>query len=703
MNMKGIKKLIFLILIIAIILPLGFSLYPLAAKPIRLLVDGKDITSKASPIIEKGRTLVPIRFVAEELGAKVSWIHEDRKVIIQKGQQVVDLKIDSYLVMSKDEKKNYILSDTTPKIIDDRTYVPLRLISNALGVGIEWDEENRIVRIDSNKVSEIESFFPIKISSLESGQTIKGKTELGVEFLGEDSIDGKEIKYLLLNPETRKGYVVARGKDLKGNYSWIPNLKDKGERVLVAAIYDEEEQFIAGDAVQVYLEVTPKVSLMGVKEGEVLNDVVNLMVDTSFVASRVKYQITNLDKGETKIFGEDTPIDPYGEYRWIPNLKDNGNYSFKAIVYDMENNSYESNEIIAKIEVMPKLSLSGVAQGQTIDKPVNLLASRNFDASETQYILRDPISKAEEVLAVIPYGSYRWFPGPEISGENELLVRVKDTRGQVHESEPIRIKTTGKPIILLDGIGPNQVIRDTVKLRVRSNVDLESVSYVLINKNTNKQKVIANDVDAQSEQSYTPKKEDTGYWKLVAIGKLKGKEIISDEIPFRVYLGEIHKSVPIIEKEKFLSLASGLAKKSWEKTGMSAALQTAQSILETGWGQSVPVDKYSGKVSYNLFGIKGKGPAGSVIYNTWEVYNGQTYYVDAEFRAYNSVEESWNDHKSLLLNSDRYEPFRQVMHNSYQGAWALKRAGYATDPEYALKLIRIIKQYELEKLDIIDI
>lgn len=132
---------------------------------------------------------------------------------------------------------------------------------------------------------------------------------------------------------------------------------------------------------------------------------------------------------------------------------------------------------------------------------------------------------------------------------------------------------------------------------------------------------------------------------------------------------------------------------------MSAALQTAQSILETGWGQSVPVDKYSGKLSYNLFGIKGKGPKGSVTYNTWEVYNGQTYYVDAEFRAYNNVEESWADHKSFLLNSERYEPFRQVMHNSAQGAWALKRTGYATDPEYALKLMRIIKQYNLQELD----
>lgn len=173
----------------------------------------------------------------------------------------------------------------------------------------------------------------------------------------------------------------------------------------------------------------------------------------------------------------------------------------------------------------------------------------------------------------------------------------------------------------------------------------------------------------------------------------------SEGVPFRVYLGELYAARPVVEKDKFLDLAAGLASQSWQKTGMSAALQTAQAILETGWGQSVPVDKYTGKFSFNLFGIKGTGPAGSVISNTWEEYNGQTYRVDANFRAYNSIEESWADHKELLLTASRYEPFRAVMHDSTQGAWALKRAGYATDSKYPLKLMDIIRRYDLQKLD----
>ncbi|WP_051403473.1 stalk domain-containing protein [Schnuerera ultunensis] len=703
MKGKVFNGMLLFLLVMMLMFSQCLGSYPLAANPVRLIVDGKDITSLASPIIENGRTLVPIRFIAEELGAEVEWKDKEKRVILKKDNLLVSLKIGSRLVLNQGEEKAYFLSDITPKIIDNHTFVPLRLVSNALGIDIEWDEENRIIHVDSNKTSNIEPFFPVKITNLNSGQVIKGKTELQIELSGDNLTNAKEIKYLLLDLDTWEGFVIARGNKLTDKYTWIPDLKEKGVKVLVAAIYDGKGQFLAGDAIHLCIDIVPKVSLMGIREGEILNDTISLGIDTNFIASYVKYEISNLDTGMTKVIGEEVPIDPYAQYKWEPQLKENGSYSFKAIVYDSENKAYESESVSAKVEVNPRLFLSGVYDGQTIDKPVNLLASRNFDVSETEYILRDPKSGKEQLIKAIPYGNYSWFPGPELSGEKEVLVRVKDLRGVSHESKPIKVNLSGKPLVLLEGVGPNQVLRDSTKLKVRSNVELDSISYILTNQKTGKQKIIAKDKKPSFEQVYTPVKEDIGYWNIKAIGNYKGKEISSENVPVRVYLGKTYESLPIIEKDKFLGLSSRLARDSWEKTGMSAALQTAQSILETGWGQSVPVDKYSGKLSYNLFGIKGKGPAGSVIYKTWEVYNGQVYNVDAEFRAYYNVEESWDDHKSFLLNSNRYEPFRQVMHNSTQGAWALKRTGYATDPEYALKLMRIIKQYELERLDKIGI
>ena len=691
-----LNRSLFFVLVLVLIFAQWPSSHSLATMSIKLIMDGKDITSLSSPIIENGRTLVPIRFIAEELEAEVIWNEKDRTVAIEKDGTSVLLRIDSHLITYENGDKSYGLSDVSPKIIDSRTYVPLRLVSNALGIGIEWDEANKFVSIDSSNKSDITPFFDLEILNLKPGQAITGKTNLQIELGNTNIKNAKDIKYLLLDPETAQGTVVARGNQLTNKYSWLPNLQDKGEKVLVAALYDDSGKFLAGDAIPVYIDINPKVSLTGVKESEILDDTIYLGADTNFVASYVEYEITKLDTDEINLITEQ---DPQGQYKWEPKIGQNGDYSFKVRAYDGEGKSYESETITAKVQVEPKLTLTGVLEGQTIDKPVNLLASRNFDVSETEYILRDPNTGKEETIAKMPYGNHRWFPGPKLSGKKEVLVRVKDTRGVSHESKPISVILKGKPILLLEGVGPNQVLREAVDLKIRSNINLDSVNYILTREDTDAIKIIGADKDSSEEQTYTPTKEDEGFWNIKAIGKYNGKEISSESIPIRVYLGETYPTSAIIEKDKFLGLASELAKESWKKTGMSAALQTAQSILESGWGQSVPVDKYSGKVSYNLFGIKGKGPAGTVTYNTWEVYNGQTYYVDARFRAYNNVEESWTDHKNFLLDSSRYEPFTKVMHDSTQGAWALKRSGYATDPQYALKLMRIIKQYNLQELD----
>lgn len=697
------KKYLRLSLSILIVLIYLLSKACFAASPVKVILDGKEFTSDPEPFIENGRTLIPIRFISEELGAEVNWNNEDRIATIKKDNTTVHLKIDSHLVTYEKGNKTYSLTDVAPKIIDNRTFVPLRLVSNALGVGIDWNQLTRTVYIDSNKESDIVPFFDVKIATVTSGQTISGRTKLQTKIAEKYINDGNYIKYLLLEPDTLQGFVIAQGNNLTDEYVWIPDLRESGNRILVSAIYDKHGKFVAGDAVGVYVDVNPTVQLNGVQEGEILKDTVYLGVDTNFVSTRVEYEIKNLDTGVVSIIGRDTPQDPYGKYKWDPNEKDNGNYLFKAIAYDTNGNAYTSQQVYVNIDVEPKLSLSGIQDGQTIDKPVTLIASRNFDVKNTRYILINPYTGEESILEEIPYGSYVWFPSPELKGTKEVVVEVEDTLGIIHRSEPIKVNVKDVPILLLDGIGPNQVLTEPTSLSIRSNVTLQNVNYVITNRGNGKVKTLASNEGPLFKQTFIPGKEDEGYWYIKAVSYYNGEKVESEEVPFRVYLGETYKAVSIVSTtdyvNEFLKLASKLALKSWNDTGMSASLQAAQSILETGWGKSVPVDKYSGKLSYNLFGIKGEGPSGSVVYNTWEVYNGKTYRVDAKFRAYNSVEESWADHKNLLLNSARYEPFKEVMHDYVQGAWALKRSGYATDPEYATKLIRIINQYNLRELD----
>lgn len=673
----------------------------LATDEPKLLLDGQDITAITEPVIENNRTLVPIRFIAEQLGAQVNWNGEDWTVKIEKDNTSVLLRINSRLVIYENTEKIYSLCDVPPKTINQRTYVPLRLVSNALGVGVEWDADSHTIVMDSSIKVDITPFFDVKISSLNLGQAITGKTELQLELPNGEIKNGSEIKYLLLDPNTAKGTVIARGNQIDGKYLWIPSVQESGERVLVAAIYDSNGRFLAGDSIPVNVEVIPEISLTGLVQDQVINSTISIGADANFVADYVKYEITNLDNNKVTLSSES---DPYGSYNWSPMVEDSGNYSFKVIAYDSNAQGYESQTITAKVEVPYELSLTGVLADKIIDKPVTLSASRNFNVTETEYVLRDSNTGRQEILAQMGYGSYKWFPGPEYVGDKELLVRVKDTRGVTHESNSVSVKLTGTPNLLLEGVGPKQVLIGPVKLKTISNVAVDKVDYILINSTTGAKKVIASNKDPLAEYTFTPAQGDKGEWKIQAEGVCdSGKKILSEEIPFTVYLGKTYSSLPIVEKGEFLGLASKLAKDSWEKTGMSAALQTAQAILETGWGQSLPVDKYTGKLSYNLFGIKGNASAGSVISNTWEVYNGVSFRVDAEFRAYNNVNESWADHKNLLLNKERYAPFREVMHNSTLGAWAIRRAGYATDPQYPIKLMRIIKQYNLQELDKISI
>ena len=120
-----------------------------------------------------------------------------------------------------------------------------------------------------------------------------------------------------------------------------------------------------------------------------------------------------------------------------------------------------------------------------------------------------------------------------------------------------------------------------------------------------------------------------------------------------------------------------------------ASITLAQGILESGNGSSrLAVD---GK---NHFGIK--------CHKDW---NGKKIYHDDDeenecFRSYRNPVKSYKDHSLFLVNRDRYRFLFDLNRRDYK-SWAegLKKAGYATDPEYSKKLISLIERFSLSKLD----
>jgi len=145
-------------------------------------------------------------------------------------------------------------------------------------------------------------------------------------------------------------------------------------------------------------------------------------------------------------------------------------------------------------------------------------------------------------------------------------------------------------------------------------------------------------------------------------------------------------------KEGFVEALAPLARKAAEKLGVDHRVLIAQAALETGWGQSILGDS-AGRSSFNLFNIKAGSfwSGNSVGVNTLEFRDGIPRPERARFRAYGSFEESFSDYAELLLGNGRYKEAITKAGDAASFVHGLARAGYATDPNYAPKILRLLR------------
>lgn len=131
-------------------------------------------------------------------------------------------------------------------------------------------------------------------------------------------------------------------------------------------------------------------------------------------------------------------------------------------------------------------------------------------------------------------------------------------------------------------------------------------------------------------------------------------------------------------------------------SGVPTQLMMGQAALESGWGRR-EIRMADGSNSYNLFGIKaGAGWSGKVAeVMTTEYKNGIANKQVEKFRAYSSYAEAFQDYASLLSGNPRYAAVLQQGGDIVGMAQAVQKAGYATDPKYADKLVRVMSQITL--------
>jgi len=147
-------------------------------------------------------------------------------------------------------------------------------------------------------------------------------------------------------------------------------------------------------------------------------------------------------------------------------------------------------------------------------------------------------------------------------------------------------------------------------------------------------------------------------------------------------------SLPVYAGD-YINKYADLAVSEMRRTGIPASITLAQGMLESDYGRS-----YLARKGNNHFGIK--------CHNGW---TGEKIYHDDErkgecFRKYRNAEDSYRDHSDFLVNGSRYKDLFRLSNTDYRG-WAhgLKKAGYATNPDYPGLLIRKIDEYDLHYYD----
>lgn len=140
------KKLLSTILTVVIVLLI--CIFVSAEPLVSVTLDGEKIAfPDAQPFIDsRDRTLVPIRFVSEEMGADVSWEADTRTAVIVKEGNTVRYTIGQPIAYLNDEM---MVFDSFGIIKEDRTFVPLRFISELLDCNVDWQQETRTVVITS--------------------------------------------------------------------------------------------------------------------------------------------------------------------------------------------------------------------------------------------------------------------------------------------------------------------------------------------------------------------------------------------------------------------------------------------------------------------------------------------------------------------------------------------------------------------------
>ncbi len=125
--------------------PLPKSKVKLTVNQTTVSLNDKTLKLEQAPVIIQDNTLIPIRFVTEALGGTVRWDDSERKVTIIRGDKLIDLWVDNPDLLMGGER---VTAEVAPRIMNNLTMVPLRLISERLGWKVGWEPQGQVITLE---------------------------------------------------------------------------------------------------------------------------------------------------------------------------------------------------------------------------------------------------------------------------------------------------------------------------------------------------------------------------------------------------------------------------------------------------------------------------------------------------------------------------------------------------------------------------
>ena len=176
----------------------------------------------------------------------------------------------------------------------------------------------------------------------------------------------------------------------------------------------------------------------------------------------------------------------------------------------------------------------------------------------------------------------------------------------------------------------------------------------------------------------------------------KAQNEILGEHPIKTF--QSFKTAAFENSQSFIEQLYPAAQKAAEQLGIDPKALLAQAAIETGWGQHM-IHNTSGENSHNLFGIKAdrRWQGDRAMVDTIEFEKGVAATKKAPFRVYDSFADSMQDYVGFVKQNPRYDEAVNQSQSPLNYFSELQKAGYATDPEYANKVINVFEGEQLNR------